>query len=30
MEWGILDLTKKLLETYPNLYFDLCPGWEMF
>ena len=24
------DLAEELLETYPNLTFDLCPGWEMY
>ena len=23
-------LREELLETYPNLTFDLCPGWEMY
>lgn len=25
-----IDTARKLLETYPNLKFDLTPGWEMF
>lgn len=24
------ELANELMETYPNLYLDLCPGWEMF
>lgn len=24
------DLAAELLDTYPNLMFDLTPGWEMF
>lgn len=27
---GQYELAEELMETYPNLTFDLCPGWEMF
>lgn len=25
-----IEVAKKLVETYPNLKFDLTPGWEMY
>ena len=25
-----IEVAKKLMETYPNLKFDLTPGWEMY
>lgn len=25
-----LQRTKELFDTYPNLYYDITPGWEMF
>lgn len=25
-----IETAKKLVETYPNLKFDLTPGWEMY
>ena len=25
-----IDEAERVLETYPNVYFDLTPGWEMY
>ena len=25
-----IEVAKRLVETYPNLKFDLTPGWEMY